>query len=83
MVYYEIYAWTECPFCKDAKALLIEKKQQFMFCCLDQSDSLLNYLKQKYDWKTVPMILEKRTDSNDVKFIGGFVDLKRYLNERD
>ena len=83
MRYFEIYAWTECPFCSHAKELLIEKQEQFMFCCLDQSDALLKFLKNKYKWETVPMVIEKRTDSNDEKFIGGFTDLQKYLGEAD
>ncbi len=82
MRYFEIYAWTECPWCKDARDLLVEANEQFMFCCLDQSDSLLSFLKNKYDWTTVPMIIEKYTDSNDEKFIGGFSDLKKYMEEK-
>ena len=83
MTYYEIYAWTECPFCKDAKDLLIKKKQQFMFCTLDSSDDLLKYLKSKYNWNTVPMILKCQTDKNEKVFIGGFTDLKEVLEEQD
>mgnify|MGYP003119464516 CR=1 FL=1 len=79
MRYFEIYAWTECPWCKDARDLLVEKGEQFMFCCLDQSDSLLAFLKKKYDWTTVPMIIERNTESNEERFIGGFTDLKKYL----
>ncbi len=81
MRYYQIYAWTDCPFCENAKQLLIEKNEQFMFCCLDQSDALLVFLKSKYEWETVPMILEKHTDSNDEKLIGGYTDLVEYFNE--
>ncbi len=73
---------TECPFCVHAKELLIEKGEQFMFCCLDQSDVLLTFLKKKYDWETVPMIIEKYTDSNEERFIGGFTDLVKYLGEK-
>ena len=83
MIYYEIYAWTECPFCKDARELLISKNQQFMFCCLDQSDALLSFLKNKYDWTTVPMILECSTTTNEKKFIGGYTDLVKYLESKD
>ena len=82
MRYFEVYAWTECPFCVHAKELLIEKGEQFMFCCLDQSDVLLTFLKKKYDWETVPMIIEKNTDSNEERFIGGFTDLVKYLGEK-
>ena len=82
MRYFEIYAWTECPFCIHAKELLIEKGEQFMFCCLDQSDALLKHLKTKYNWDTVPMIVEKYTDKNGFKFIGGFTDLAKYLEDK-
>ena len=82
MRYYQIYAWTECPFCIHAKELLIEKQEQFMFCCLDQSDLLLTHLKNKYNWSTVPLIIEKNTENNDELLIGGFTDLKKYLEEK-
>ncbi len=83
MRYFQVYAWTECPFCVHAKELLIEKEEQFMFCCLDQSDALLRYIKTKYNWDTVPLIVEKNTESNDEKFIGGFTDLAKYLGDEN
>ena len=79
MRYFEIYAWTECPFCTNAKELLIRKGEQFMFCCLDQSDMLLEFLKNKYNHRTVPLILLKDTTSNVVRFIGGYTDLVKFL----
>jgi len=82
MRYFEIYAWTDCPYCVNAKELLIENQHQFMFCCLDQSDILLSHIKTKWNWKTVPLILEKHTDNNDVKLIGGFGDLVKYLEDK-
>ncbi len=81
MRYFEIYAWTDCPYCNDAKELLINKKEQFVFCCIDQSDLLLQHIKTRWGWATVPLILEKRTDSQEVKFVGGYTDLKAYLEE--
>ena len=83
MKYYEIYAWTECPYCAKAKELLISKNKQFIFCCIDQSDDLLNYLKNKYDWNTVPMIIEKDTDRNDWNFIGGYSDLCAFFEKEE
>ena len=82
MRYFEIYAWTDCPFCEHAKQLLIEKGEQFMFCCLDQSDDLLGFLKRKYDWETVPMIIERHTDKATWSFIGGFTDLQKHLEDK-
>ena len=80
MRYFEIYAWTDCPYCTNAKELLIEKNEQFVFCCIDQSDKLLAFLKEKYDWQTVPMIIEKNTDNCEEKFIGGYTDLSGYFD---
>jgi glutaredoxin len=82
MRYFQIYAWTECPFCVHAKDLLIENKEQFMFCCLDQSDALLRFIKSKYEWETVPMIVEKHTEHNEERFIGGYTDLVKYLEKK-
>ncbi len=81
MRYFEIYAWTDCPYCNDAKELLIEKGEQFMFCCLDQSDGLLAHIKEKWEWTTVPLIIEKHTENSEAKFIGGFTDLQKYMEE--
>ena len=81
MRYFEIYAWTDCPYCINAKEILVERQEQFVFCCIDQSDRLLHHIKTKWGWKTVPLILEKNTDDNSVKFIGGYTDLKKYLEE--
>ena len=61
----------------------VEKGEQFMFCCLDSSDALLSYFKNKYNWDTVPMIIEKHTEKNKEKFIGGFTDLANYLGDKD
>ena len=54
-----------------------------MFCCLDQSDKLLSFLKKKYDWNTVPMVIEKWVENNNEKFIGGYTDLVEYLKGED
>ena len=81
MRYFEIYAWTDCPYCNDAKELLINLEEQFVFCCIDQSDALLKHIQTKWGWKTVPLIIEKNTENHDVKFIGGFTDLEKYLEE--
>ena len=83
MRYFEVYAWTECPFCIYTKELLIKKEEQFMFCCLDSSDILLSFIKKKYEWDTVPLIIEKHTEKNEAKLIGGFTDLSVYLGEED
>ena len=81
--YYVIHAWTECPYCVKAKELLIENNKQFMFCCIDESKELLKYIKEKYDWLTVPLIIRIDTLRNEEEFIGGYSDLLKRFGGND
>ena len=83
MEYYEIYAWTDCPYCVEAKNLLMAHNKPFMFCCVDESDILLEFLKKKYKWSTVPMIIKKNTEDCSETFIGGYTDLLKLFRESD
>ncbi len=78
--YYKIYVWSDCPYCVKAKELLLKHNKQFMFCCLDESKELLTYVKQKYNWLTVPMIVRVYLPTGEEEFIGGFSDLQKHFN---
>ena len=76
--YYTIYAWSDCPYCNEAKQALIKSKIQFMYCLLDESPELLKHLKDKHNWETVPMVVHTRlNDAGNWKdeFIGGCSNL--------
>tara|TARA_R100000388_G_C7244178_1_gene163675 strand:- start:629 stop:913 length:285 start_codon:yes stop_codon:yes gene_type:complete len=84
--YYKIFAWTDCPYCVNARELLIKHNKQFMFCCIDESKELLNYIKEKYNWMTVPMIIRyKQCHPNqwEEEFIGGYSDLVKKFGGND
>ena len=84
--YYKIFAWTDCPYCVNAKELLTKHKKQFMFCCIDESRELLNYIKEKYNWMTVPMIIRFEKCGKDQwqeEFIGGYSDLAKAFGGKD
>ena len=83
MEYYKIYAWMECPFCVNAKEILVKNNKQFMFCCIDESKELLSFIKEKYDWLTVPMIIRVNTKSGEEEFIGGYTDLVKYFEQSE
>ena len=77
--YYTIYAWSDCPFCVQAKDLLIKLNKQFSFCLVDESSELLNMLKEKHNWQTVPLIIhheKNETGQWKSNFIGGFTNLQ-------
>ena len=82
--YYVIYAWSDCPYCVEAKELLIKKEKQFMFCLLDESPLLLNMLKEKHSWQTVPLVLHYEKNEYGVwssDFIGGCSNLISLLGD--
>ena len=81
--YYKIFAWSECPYCVKARELLISENKQFMFCCIDESDKLHNYIKIKYNWLTVPLIVRVCGHTGDEEFIGGFSDLLKHFGRDD
>ena len=40
----------------------------------------LDMIKEKYNWKTVPIVIKVEEDSEEL--IGGYTDLVDYLNEK-
>jgi glutaredoxin len=59
--------------------LLAEHNKDFECYALDNQPKLLNEIKSTYRWETVPVVVEI-TEGHE-KFIGGFTDLKEYLNK--
>ena len=80
MKYYKIICWSECPFCLRAKTLMIENGLRFEYCSVDHSNDVLNFYKTKYNHDTVPMVVKIDTEANDEQFIGGYTELKEFLN---
>ena len=72
---YSIVVSPSCGFCSRAVDLLIEARVNFqMFTYEDHSDQLAE-AKEKHNWPTVPIIW------HGDKFIGGYTDLKRLLED--
>ena len=65
-----VYTKVPCPYCVNAKRLLTELNLPFQEIDLTQDLSQLDVIKQKYQWKTVPLIL-----IGD-RLVGGYTDLK-------
>ncbi|MBT4135075.1 glutaredoxin [Candidatus Woesearchaeota archaeon] len=70
----EIWTWSFCPFCKDAKKLLIKNNIEFEEHIMDDKPDELQKIKEKYKHQTVPIILLDR------KFIGGCDNLRELLS---
>ena len=80
MKYYKVICWSACPFCLRAKTLLIKKDLPFEYCSVDNSNTLLDYYKMIYKHDTVPMVIQIDTESKDEQFIGGYTELKEFLD---
>ena len=73
-----LYTMSDCPFCTEAKKDLKDRDISFDTISFDNRPKVLKEIKQIYDWKTVPMVFEK-LDNKTFKLIGGYTDLKNYL----
>ena len=78
---YVLFVRESCPFCVKAKEILDLKGIEFKVVNFkeDQTD-ILQEIKKAYEWPTVPMIFQVR-DNSSIKFIGGFTDLEKHLDE--
>jgi len=70
-----IYTIKNCPYCEAAKELLKQKNIQFEQIDLTSDEDKRLELVKKTGHKTMPQIFF------DEKFIGGYTDLKKHLEE--
>ena len=75
---YILFVRADCPFCTKAQALLGENDLEYKVVDFKPSqDSILNEIKDAYEWSTVPMVFKR--DGSSTNFIGGYTDLVEYL----
>lgn len=66
----ELYTWSYCPFCQNAKKLLDEKGYDYEETVLDDNEDRRKELKEETGQGTVPYVFI------DGELIGGYDDLK-------
>ena len=76
---FRLYTTKNCPYCVAAMQFLTEQQKEFECYSLDRQPELLSEIKKTYNWQTVPLVVE--ITEGQEKFIGGFDDLKEYLNK--
>ena len=74
---YIVYGLTDCPACLRACADLMEFDIEYIFVETDFSKSYREYLKDKYEWPTFPIII-RQVNGITMK-IGGYDQLKEYM----
>jgi len=76
---YILFVRESCPFCVEAQNLLQETGAEYSVINFDENqNSILQEVKNAYDWNTVPMIFQR--EGNNINFIGGYTDLVGSLN---
>ena len=76
---FRLYTKANCPYCQMAVNLLSERQKEFECYALDRQPELLTEIQSTYKWNTVPVVVE--ITPGQEKFIGGFTDLKEYLDK--
>ena len=80
--YYHVYAKGTCPYCVEAINLLDAGGFNYTLTLLDKNSNVLEHLKAKHEWRTVPIILEYDDDNHEeFKLIGGYSDIVEHLTE--
>lgn len=78
---YIVHAREQCPFCVSAVNLLSTLRGQITYCVFfheGKKDPKLLQEQKKWDWKTVPIIIESfESESGDLteRLVGGYTDL--------
>jgi len=78
---YHFFLWTKkkCPFCIKAVDNLFDEDHAYTEYQMDDDPTALQQVKDKLNWKTVPMVLVQCSDG-ETKFIGGNDDLEDFLD---
>jgi glutaredoxin len=63
-----------------ALRLLNEKKVKFTMHSVQRQPTLITEIKQKYNWRTMPIVLKVADDGSE-KFIGGYTELYKHFNK--
>tara|TARA_E500000318_G_scaffold92585_1_gene91318 strand:- start:192 stop:443 length:252 start_codon:yes stop_codon:yes gene_type:complete len=80
---YIIYAKEDCPFCDKLLEFMKKNNKRFIYLVLYNLEDELNEIKERYDWETIPMVVELEGDNDQGKFIGGCEDTIEYLKRGD
>lgn len=77
---YNIYGLKWCVFCLRAINFMHENGLEFHYYPMDGQERVLNYLKESFGHKTVP-IVTKQGDHGE-ELIGGYDDFVKYIRKQ-
>ena len=78
---YNIYGLKWCVFCLRAVVFLQERGVAFYYSPMDEQSNTLNYMKETFDHKTVPLITLE--EDGEETLIGGYDDLVEHFKKQE
>jgi len=81
MFYYKVIGYGSCPWCQRANSLLLQEKLPFVAMWIENSWALVHHYKTNYGMDTVPVVLKVDFETGEEYVIGGFTDLKEYIDQ--
>ena len=81
MHYYKVIGYGSCPWCQRANSLLLQEKLPFVACWIENSWALVHHYKTIYGMETVPIVLKVDFETGEEHVIGGFTELKEYIDQ--
>lgn len=74
------WAWikTQCPYCVKTHKEFMRQRVSHTVIVMDDDTVALNEIKEKFKWKTVPLIIKTDADGTN-QLIGGYTDLVRHF----
>lgn len=75
---FQVFSKTECPFCVEAKKLLLQVGQEYKEVNIESDiEKYRKWMREDLGVRTVPVIFHGET------FVGGFTELQDYLVENN
>ena len=75
-----IYGVSDCPYCLKAQAECMSEDEDYAWVMMDWSSNYRDYIKEKFDWTTYPIITKLDYETGKEELIGGHFELCALLS---
>jgi|7_EtaG_2_1085326.scaffolds.fasta_scaffold142664_1 glutaredoxin len=79
---YLIYAKEECPYCEKLLSYMKQENKRFIYVLVYNLEEKLQEVMNKYNWNTVPIVIEMEENNGETKLIGGCDDAIKYFKQQ-
>ena len=79
--FYHLFVKVDCPYCREAVELLEREEQKYVITVVDKCGEYLEMVKKQFGHKTVPVILDCKSDGS-MELVGGSAELHERLEKK-